>query len=377
MKDREDYLLLLNNVFCDIPALVLELSRCFKNISDFIKGQDKFFRNRRFSIERQGDFKKRTTAFSADDFRIKIKKIGIEVLYEHSEQYPEILKQIDDFPPVLYYQGDVSTLSSEMLGVVGVRAVSEYGEAVTRALVTDLAGFFVVVSGLAHGIDTVAHKAALKQGCKTVAVVGTGLDTVYPVANKELYKEICNKGVVISEYPPGIKGRPYRFPQRNRLISGLSKGIIVCEAGIKSGSLITAQRAIEQNREVFAVPGSIFSDSTAGTHKLIQDGAKLVCTAEDVLQEFNYLMQFRKKRPLKSNPVIYSMESKREVEEKDLDLTKEESIVWKCLSLEPVHVDKIVCRSELSVHQVLQYLTLFEVKDMVEQLPGKLFKKRE
>jgi DNA processing protein len=202
------------------------------------------------------------------------------------DAYPPLLREIPDPPLVLHFRGDISLLAQPSIAIVGSRRASPYAINVAQQLATQLASAgLVVVSGLARGIDTAAHRAALDSSAKTIAVLGTGIDLTYPPANRRLFDRIAGEGLIVTEFAPGTPPRRENFPIRNRVISGLTAGTVIVEATSRSGSLITARMAAEQNREVFAVPGSIFSAGSEGTHRLIQYGAKLVHDANDVLEE--------------------------------------------------------------------------------------------
>ncbi len=213
----------------------------------------------------------------------------IKVLTWKDEDYPEILAQTHNAPPVLYYRGDLSCLRNHAMGVVGTRKVSSYGKSAVEKFVQGLATEKItIISGLAIGTDTLAHMAALKYDTKTIAVLGSGVDndSIYPAMNKKLAQKILDQdGLIISEQPPGTRPINYQFPLRNRIISGLSLGVLIIEAPESSGALITGKYALEQNREIFAVPGHINHQNSRGCNKLIQQGAKLVCSTEDILEE--------------------------------------------------------------------------------------------
>jgi len=215
---------------------------------------------------------------------------NIKTISPSDANYPKLLGEIHDPPKILYFRGDVSLLHSPCLGVVGTRKLSLYGKEVTEYFVTQLVqNGFTVVSGLALGIDAVAHRTALKTKGNTIAVLGTGIDdkSIYPKDHIQLIHEILeNRGLIISEYKPGTGGSKWTFPARNRIISGLSYGVVVVEADYKSGALITAKCALDQNRDVFAIPGNVFSQKSNGTNMLIQNGAKLVHAPCDILEEY-------------------------------------------------------------------------------------------
>ena len=266
-----------------------------------------------------------------------------------------MLKQIYAPPAILYLRGRFDSKDNLSLGVVGPRKVSFYGKQITPSLVADICrGGLTIVSGLARGVDTLAHQTALENEARTIAVLGSGIDakSVYPRSNTRLAEKIAQNGAVVSEYPPGAKPLAQNFPQRNRIISGLCLGVIVIEAKEKSGALITASNALEQNREVFAVPGSILNPNSAGTNNLIKLGAKLVNSVKDIFEELrlDYSVQVR----AKSNRAG----------------SQEEKSILKHLSQKPLHVDKIINRTKLSTAKVVSALTLLEMKGQVKNLGG-------
>lgn len=253
------------------------------------------------------------------------------------KDYPSLLKEIPDPPKILYYKGSPELLKKEAVAIVGTRRPTEYGKDVALRLGRMLAESDVVtVSGMAQGIDSCVHKGTLMEEGSTIAVLGNGLDICYPKANHGLMKEIADKGLILTEYPMGMRGTRYTFPLRNRIISGLSKACVIVEAGLSSGSLITAERAIEQGREVYAVPGNINSMYSIGTNKLIQDGARILAVPEDLLSDLgianplkersgNNLSEFEK-RVLKSifeksETTVYDLASELGVTTGEMNLT--------------------------------------------------------
>ena len=282
----------------------------------------------------------------------KLRQYGIEVLTCKDSGYPSRLKEIYDYPPVIYIKGSLLPEDEWCLAVVGTRRASAYGKQVTEELATDLAqNKITIVSGLARGIDTVAHKSALKAGGRSLAVFASGLDIIYPAENERLVGEIVENGCIISEYSPGTRPRAENFPRRNRILSGLSLGVLVTEAGETSGAMITARMALEQNREVLAVPGSILSPSSRGTNRLIQEGAKLVRNYEDILEELN----------LKT--VTRQIEMKEILPETDT-----EAALLRQLGVEPTHIDEVCQKSGLAVATVSGTLAMMELKGMVKQV---------
>jgi len=282
-----------------------------------------------------------------------VKKIGIE-----NKNYPKPLKKIKNAPKVLYYKGKIS--SDELcFAVIGTRRYSSYGKQVTLEIAGQLSGVgLTIVSGLAPGIDTFAHTAVVEQRKRTIAVLGTGLDekSIYPKENIELARKIIGSGgLLISEYPPGTRGTRFTFPQRNRIISGLSKGVLIIEAKQKSGSLITANYAFSQKRKVFAIPGSIYSLNSRGTNFLIKRGAKLVDNANDILQELN----------LSAPPAAPGAAGGIQ--------TLEENLILDILKEEALHLDKIIEKTKLNPAAMASALTILELKDKVRNLGGNIY----
>ncbi|WP_162096625.1 DNA-processing protein DprA [Desulfotalea psychrophila] len=290
----------------------------------------------------------------------RLDALGLLAISFSSPLYPENLKQIFDPPPVLYASGDLSLLNTHALAIVGARASTSYGRRVAHNLssAVSLAGL-TVVSGLALGVDTAAHEGALAVSGKTIAVLGCGLDIVYPYQNKKLYKIIAGEGLVITEYPLGTRPDGFRFPARNRIIAGMSDGVLVVEAARKSGSLITAQLALDFNREVFAVPGQIDSVKSAGTHILLQQGAKLVHDVTDILEEFPF--------PLRVGQGGQKGEASlpSEAGQQILDL----------LDVYPSSQEELMVESKLSAKKVAEELLLLELEDLIEILPGNMVRR--
>jgi len=290
-----------------------------------------------------------------------IKKIGARIIKIVDSSYPMDLKQIHDPPPLLYIKGNDLPLQKTMLAVVGSRNPSPYGLKVTEEICKGLAmRNIVVVSGMAMGIDAAAHWGCLRAKGSTVAVLGSGIDVIYPGSNVKLYHSIADHGSVITEFPLGTPPEGRNFPIRNRIISGLSKGVVVVEASRRSGSLITASLALEQGREVFAVPGSIESFKSTGTHFLIKQGAKLVENADDILQELGIISPSPGDGPPAQEPAVPPLD-------------EDERQVFEMLSNYPIHIDSIVRSSTFDSAKVASILTRLELKGVINQLPGKMF----
>lgn len=294
------------------------------------------------------------------EFRL-IEKFGVRILTLESPDYPPLLKSIYDPPPVLYYKGGGLENLTIPIAIVGSRSPTNYGKLVAERLSARLAEQGVcVVSGMARGIDTLCHQHAIKAGGKTLAVFGCGLSITYPPENVYLKETIVKNGGILSEFPITAKPEKNNFPARNRVISGLSYGTIVVEAGENSGALITAQFALEQGREVFAVPGNINSPQSRGTNRLISNGAKLVDGPESVIEELPEEIQ-----SLLQGPSVEQTEA--------MDLTQKEKLIVSFLSNEETHIDTIIENSHLSPAEVSATLVQLELKGIVRQEEGKMF----
>jgi DNA processing protein len=268
--------------------------------------------------------------------------------------YPKNLRQVYNAPPVLYVRGSIEKRDEWAVAVVGTRRASVYGKEAARMMATGLAQAGVtVVSGLARGIDTVAHQASLDAGGRTLAVLGCGVDVVYPAQNARLAAQIVERGALVSEYALGTRPDGRNFPPRNRIISGLTLGTVVVEADMGSGARITSGFAAEQGREVFAVPGSVFAKGSRGTNELIQQGAKMVCNVRDILEELNLTM------------VSEQAQARAVIPENET-----EAVLLDHLSAEPVHVDRLGRAVQLPIAKVTSTLALMELKGMVRQVGG-------
>jgi len=291
---------------------------------------------------------------------------GARIITFFDEEYPSLLKEIADPPIVLYGRGDLSLFKIPAIAIVGCRHASVYGMTTAERLAQDLAQYpLSIVSGLAKGIDTAAHRGALRAQGKTIAVLGTGLKHVYPAENKKLFDVIAREGLLLSEFPMAMPPRAYHFPRRNRIVSGLSLGVIVVEAAKRSGALITADLALEQGRDVFAVPGKIDAASAQGVNDLIKQGAKLISCGQDVLDELGLAWQPQKESGSStfSAAGIPSQNDASGPEEKVLSF----------LSKDPVTLDTLCQQSGLSMTQLCNILLNLELKGAVRQMPGKLF----
>lgn len=277
---------------------------------------------------------------------------GAEVLTWDDAAYPESLRSVDNAPPVLYIRGRIVSQDEWAIAVVGTRHASSYGREVARVLGAELAQAGVtVVSGLALGVDTVAHRAALDAGGRTIAVLGSGVDQIYPPQNRGLAQAIIGQGAVVSEYALGARPDASNFPPRNRIISGLSRGVIIVEAGERSGALITARFAAEQGRELFAVPGSILSPGSVGCNTLIQQGAAPLLSVDDVLEQLNM------------SRIVEHRDARQSV-----PADPAEAALLAHLSHEPTHIDDLVRMTAMAPGQVSSLLALMELKGLVRQV---------
>lgn len=282
-----------------------------------------------------------------------VEKHGVRAITWHDDDYPKQLREVYDRPPVLYVRGTLTPADDWAVAIVGTRRVTVYGRQAAEEMARGLASNRVtVVSGLARGVDSIAHRAALAAGGRTIGVLACGLDMVYPPEHKRLAEEIVERAAIISDYPIGTQPRSEFFPRRNRILSGISLGVLVVEGDTKSGALITARQALEQNREVFAVPGSIYSPNSRGTNKLIQDGeAKLTSDVQDVLAELNLSM------------------AAHQIEMTELVPADEtEAVLLRFLGGQPTHIDEVRRESGLPIATVTSALAMLELKGLVRQV---------
>jgi len=285
----------------------------------------------------------------------RVRAEGAQVIAWEDERYPPRLLQVHNAPPVLYVKGEIEPRDEWAVAVVGTRSGTRYGRQMVDEIAGDLArGGITVVSGLARGIDSLGHRAALRAGGRTIAVLGCGIDIIYPREHRDLARNVVQRGALVTEYPLGTQPEARNFPARNRIISGLSLGTLVVEAGKRSGALITADYALEQGREVFAIPGNVHSRKSEGTNRLIQEGAaKLVISVQDILEELNLTL------------VEQHQEIRMVVPEDE-----KEARILKHISAEPVHVDEIGQKTNLPISDVTSTLAMMELKGMVRQVGG-------
>ena len=286
---------------------------------------------------------------------------GINFITFDDENYPLMLRNIDDPPSVLYYKGDLTSCNLEKtLAVVGSRRATSYAREALTNIISELNGADIcIVSGLASGIDTTAHVAALDNNLKTIGVIASGFDFTYPAANKDLYKRIEDGcGAVLSEYYPTFQPIKFRFPQRNRIVSGLSYGTLVAEASLKSGALITANLTLEQGRELMCIPGLITNPNTQGIYKLLKNGATLVTCADDILEALGWEIKIEQQS-------LFSLP----------DLSDDEKIIYETLEIEEKSVDELQAFTKMSIDNLLMYLTTMELKGIIKQVDGDRYKR--
>lgn len=308
------------------------------------------------------------------------------ILVPEDPRYPKLLRDLKAAPPILFVAGRPELLNEPQLAMVGSRTPTTYGKENAQAFAQYLAKHGIIVtSGLALGIDTVSHQGALDAGGSTIAVIATGLDIIYPAKNRSLAERIVQQGAIVSEFPIGVKPQAPNFPRRNRIISGLSLGSLVIEAALQSGSLVTAQHALEQGREVFAIPGSIHSPLAHGCHRLIRQGAKLVETAADILEELAPQLQAylgltfeqteiqstKPAKPVKPLSFLKSLTTQENTEERsEVELDPEEQQILATIGLEPIPIDQIVIQTGLTPDVVSSMLLMLELQGYITACGG-------
>lgn len=300
---------------------------------------------------------------------------NVHIITLEDELYPYNLKQIEDCPPVLYALGDISILQNiNALAVVGSRNASFASTKIAQKISSEISEHGItIISGMARGIDRASHEGAISCGGKTIAVLGTGVDVVYPKENQDLYNQIKKHGLILSEYPLGTAPQASNFPRRNRIVSGLSKGVLVIEASIKSGSLITANQALEQGRDVYAIPGAPFDGRTSGCNKLLKDGAILVETSSDILNNFSFtqkeFISYKPKKDEKQELFEYSLDN--EENNKDIaDNIDDYSKLLLLVSEVGTDIDELIRASNKPSEEILMMIMELELDGKIVRLPG-------
>lgn len=360
MLSERDILIWLSSI--GVSALKINaLREYFMNLSELWTVDEKILQNSKIlSDEMASKVLKYRSSKLIESLLIKIEQNNINVITILDNNYPEALNNIFDKPMVLYCKGEYSFDDKLAIGIVGSRKATAYGMWACEKFTKELVSLGVtIVSGLATGIDTVAHKTAIEAGGRTIGILGNGLDIVYPKNNNELYNKVANNGCVFTEFPLGTQPLSYNFPQRNRIIAGLSLGVVVIEAKEKSGSLITAHHALEQGKDVFSVPGNINSIYSGGTNKLIKDGAKPLLDIDDIIEE------------------IYELQNKinqKKIGELDYsNLSEDEIRIMKVIIDGPVHTDIISIQTGINISTVMSILTILELKGMIRELSSRTF----
>ena len=298
----------------------------------------------------------------------------VQLLTYKDADFPRLLKEIPDSPLLVYVKGNLKALNTPSIAMVGSRRASVYGLSMAEKFAGELAQAGVtIVSGLARGIDSACHRAALKAKGTTVAVFGCGLCHVFPQENKDLAKEISSAGALISEFSMETFPLPYHFPKRNRIVSGLSLGVVVVEASAKSGALITSDFALEQGREVFAIPGKVDQPNSQGVNRLIKEGAKLASCVEDILEELKLPFTGYIKNLSFPNVTKTFGDDSFETKTPKLNISEDEKPIYQQLSDEPQHIDDLAAQCQIPISKLMGILLKFELAGIVKQLPGKLF----
>lgn len=306
------------------------------------------------------DFSQTIDERQVDQYILNTQKLGITILTCKSENYPQKLLNYADYPLVLYAKGDVSLLNQMCFGIVGTRKITRYGRDVTEKFATSLAqNNLVIVSGMADGVDTIAHKSTLAVKGKTIAVLGSGFNNIYPMTNFELSKRIEAEGLLLTEYKPSTKPSVYTFPVRNRIIAGLSSGVLITEAGLKSGAMYTKDYCIDYNVNLYVVPGNIDNSSSSGCNQVLKScQANLVTCVEDILLDMN----MSDKSP-KQHKISYQ-------------LSLEEQLITNTIKNEEMHLDEIAILTKLDTKELLRYLTIMEINGIIEKLHGNYYRNR-
>lgn len=344
--------LIFNNNYSTIINLINSLESS-ENIIDLSISKWKEYDLSQEILEKISSQKYKDTAKNVLEF---CQKNNIKIANIFDENYPINLKYIQNPPTILFYLGELLAQDECSISVVGSRNYTEYGRIATEKIVTDLAkNNITIVSGMARGIDTYAHISTLNQDSRTIAVLGCGVNVIYPTNNTELYHKIIKNGAVLSEFLPNTKPYSWNFPTRNRIISGISLGTLVIEANIKSGTMTTANWASDQGKNVYAVPGNIFSEQSKGTNKLISEGAKIVTSATDILEDLHGIIKFE-------------LDS---INEAHLD--GDEKIVFDTISTSPISIYEISFKSGLPINKLNSVLTILELEGYIKKLAGDNF----
>ena len=369
MNDFEA-LILLNMIPSLSSISVTRLLKVFERPSEiFEASREELLAVEGISTRKINEIKKSQQNIKLDRELRLAKENSIHIITILDRDYPENLRNIYDPPPVLYVMGKLQTCDCNSIAIVGSRRASFYGLSTASRLSCELSNLGItIVSGLARGVDTAAHKGALSVKGRTLAILGSGLLKLYPPENKELAQSISSGGAVISEFSLESSPLARNFPRRNRIISGLSIGVVVVEAARNSGALITADLALQQGREVFAVPGKMDSITSVGTNSLIKEGAKLISNTQDIIEEIEIkLKTFSDVKKCKLN------QEENSQKKQSLELDNDTKNVYEILSKEPMHIDEIISLTKVKISQLSSMLMKLQLNNMVRELPGKNF----
>jgi DNA processing protein len=341
------------------PKTFLLISKVFNSLEKAWLARQKEWLELGFSKKLVAKLFIHKNEFDLEKTKQELAKLNIKYLAQSDANFPKYLKQIHSCPIGLFFKGSILPTDQKALAVVGSRKVTNYGREVTQKFVSALSlRGFTIISGMARGVDGISHRTALDNGGRTIAIFGSGLDKIYPPEHKNLSTEIIKNGALISEYPPGTEAIPGNFPARNRIVSGLSLGVLVTEGSQKSGTNITAMMAVEQNREVFAIPGPITSQMSQGPAKLIQLGAKLVMSVDDIMSELNFA----------NVTISNSGNGKPKINSRPEFDDQNQEQIWQFLINGNQHIDDIVRSCKIPISQATTTLTMMELKGMVKHL---------
>lgn len=355
--DEKDYLIWLNSINGVGYLSIERLKEYFKSLENLWNAPVSEVYNCPNIRKKAADsiIESRTEEY-VREYKEKLLSKKVQCITRNEELYPGVLKYTKGHPQIIYMKGNIKKEDKKAIAIIGSRKCTAYGKNIAYKFAKELVGYDItIISGMAYGIDSAAHKGALDGGGRTIAVLGSGVDVCYPKSNFNLMREITQNGAVISEYPLGTMPRSGNFPRRNRIISGLSMGVLVVEAGLKSGTLITVDYALEQGKDVFAVPGNINCSVSKGTNKLLKEGAKPVTCIEDIIEEYNIEKKTREKNN-KHNDLSESERSVLEIIEKK----------------QPIHIDLVSSMLNLDSGSVNGIITILEIKEYVEMLPGRI-----
>ncbi len=346
--------LTISAVCYDRPKMAHELLLFYQYAESIQDALDTYFTHQKTSESARNTLRSRLEQFNEVQIEATLKTHSIAITCFGDNDYPEQLSKVAYPPLVLYYKGQLKCLNKPCLGVVGPRKMSVYGKKVAQYFTKHLCQGFCIVSGLASGVDTMAHQVSLNENKYTVAVLGNGLDRCYPSENVGLFYQIEQNGCLLSEFPPGVGSKPHHFPQRNRIVSGLSLGILVVEGSVKSGSMITAKLALEDNKDVFAVPGDIFTETSKGVNSLLKDGAQFTTHPNDIFTTYSSLFSSLPKQPKTVT----------------VELNKSEKKVLKSLHFTPQNLDNLRIQTQLDTPLLLATLSALELHGLIESDSG-------